>query len=188
MQKEDINEQILCFLEDATSPMTLESIADAFVITQNRAKRALDELQAGGKVIVFSPQNKSNARKYYTTKKEKFDCKDENGENYLQKSIVQENVNVRDDYKDLLEKIETIDKNVTSIYANIISIISVFVAIFALITVNANIAFELTKENMCDVFRGIIAVNIFVVVCIIALLIATRLIIINPIINGKKKK
>lgn len=37
------------------------------------------------------------------------------------------------------------------------------------------------------IFSGIIVVNVFVVVCIIALLFATRLIIINPIIKGKKK-
>ena len=74
-------------------------------------------------------------------------------------------------------------------YQNIISIISVFVAIFALITVNANITFELTKQNMCDVFWGIIVVNVFVVICIMILLVATRIFIINPLLGkGKKKK
>lgn len=188
MQEKNINEQILSFLEDSTSPMTLESIADAFIIPQNREKRALDELQCGGKVRELSPENKNNGRKYYTTTTKKFDCIDENIDNHLEKTIVQETVNVRDDYKDLSEKIEAIDKNVNGIYANIISIIAVFVAIFALITVNANIAFELTNVNMRNVFFGIIVVNIFVIACIIALLVATRLIIINPIINGKKKK
>ena len=103
-------------------------------------------------------------------------------------STAKDTIDARDSYEDLSNDMAKMKENVNGLYANLISIIAVFVAIFALITVNANIAFELTKENMCDVFRGIIAVNIFVVVCIIALLIATRLIIINPIINGKKKK
>ena len=47
---------------------------------------------------------------------------------------------------------------------------------------------ELTKENMRDVFWGIIVINLFVIVCIITLLIATKLIIIDPIIKRKKKK
>lgn len=188
MQEKNINEQILSFLKDATSPMTLESIADEFVIPQNRARRALDELQCGGKVIELSPENKNNGRKYYTTTDKTPHFTDRDKDNYLEKTIVQETVNVRDDYKDLSEKIETIDKSVNSIYANIISIIAVFVAIFSLITVNANIAFELTDANMRNVFFGIIVVNIFVIACIITVLVATRLIIINPIIKGKKKK
>ena len=65
-----------------------------------------------------------------------------------------------------------------------ISIISVFVAIFALITVNANISFKLTTYNMNEVFWGIIVVNIFVMLCIIALLLAVRLLIINKL-TGK---
>lgn len=102
--------------------------------------------------------------------------------------IAKDTIDAKDSYEDLIHEMALISENVNGIYANIISIISVFVAIFALITVNANIAFELTKDNMCDVFWGIIAVNIIVVVCIIALLVATRLIIVNPLIKGKKKK
>lgn len=63
-----------------------------------------------------------------------------------------------------------------------------FVAIFALITVNANITFELTQQNMCNVFWGIIVVNVFVVICIVILLGATRILIINPLLGKSKKK
>ena len=50
-------------------------------------------------------------------------------------------------YHDLYTRVEDISQNVNALYVNIISLMSVFVAIFALITVNANIAFELTTEN-----------------------------------------
>lgn len=107
----------------------------------------------------------------------------------MRKVIKEETVNAKDAYDDLAEKYDEVSKNVNGLYANIISIISVFVAIFALITVNANITFELTKQNMCDVFWGIIVVNVFVVICIMILLVATRIFIINPLLGkGKKKK
>lgn len=86
------------------------------------------------------------------------------------------------------EKYDEVSKNVNGLYANIISIISVFVAIFALITVNANITFKLTQENVYDVFWGIIEVNIFVVICIVILLVVTRVLIINPLLGKNKKK
>lgn len=193
-----INDDIVDFLSRSSSPMMLESIADALFVPQERAKRALDELTFGKKVVVYSPDNKINGRKYYTVPTKKIDFEDKKTVNESEKdsvqdsangvvrAVVQETINVRDDYKDLSEKIETIDKNVNGIYANIISIMSIFVGIFALITVNANIAFELTQENMCEVFCGIIVMNIFVVICIITLLIGIRVILINPMLEKKK--
>lgn len=41
---------------------------------------------------------------------------------------------------------------------------------------------------MYDVFWGIVKMNVFVVICIIAMLGATRILIINPLIKEKKKK
>lgn len=105
----------------------------------------------------------------------------------MHKEIAKETVEVKDTYEELEKKYEKINKSVNGIYANIISIISIFVGIFALITVNANIVFKLTEENMENVFIGIIAINIFVVICIIALLLMVRFVIIEPLLNGTKK-
>lgn len=105
----------------------------------------------------------------------------------MHKEIAKETVEVKDTYEELEKKYEKINKNVNGIYANIISIISIFVAIFALITVNANIAFKLTEENMANVFKSIITINIFVVICIIVLLLIVRFVIIEPLLNGTKK-
>lgn len=106
----------------------------------------------------------------------------------MRKVVTEETINVKDTYNDLTEKYEKVSKNVNGLYANIISIIAVFVAIFALITVNANITFDLTTQNTYDVFWGIVKINVFVVICIIAMLGATRILIINPLIKEKKKK
>lgn len=187
MNEKPLNDQIIDFLQEASSPMTLDSIAENFDVSQYRATRSLDELMSGGKIIEIIPENKPNGRKYYTVGKEKPEDTIHATYSKAEKTIVQETVNIKDNYKDLDEKIEQINKNVNGLYANIIAIMSVFVCIFALITVNANITFQLTQENMQGIFVGIVVVNILIVACIIALLVGIRVILINPLI-GKGKK
>lgn len=187
MNEKSLNDQIIDFLKEASSPMTLDSIAENFDVSQYRATRSLDELMSGGKIIEIIPENKPNGRKYYTVEKEKPEDTIHTTYSKAEKTIVQETVNIKDNYKDLDEKIEQINKNVNGLYANIIAIMSVFVCIFALITVNANITFQLTQENMQRIFVGIVVVNILIVACIIALLVGIRVILINPLI-GKGKK
>ena len=79
------------------------------------------------------------------------------------------------------EQVESAIKDIRKLYADLIGIVSIFVAIFALITVNANIAFKLTTTNMNEIFFGIIAMNIFVVICIVILLYAVRKMIIDKL-------
>lgn len=84
--------------------------------------------------------------------------------------------------QDIVEKqVKSAVMDIKKLYADLIGIVSIFVAIFALITVNANIAFKLTTTNMNEIFLGIIVMNVFVVLCIIALLGAVRKLIIDKL-------
>ena len=84
--------------------------------------------------------------------------------------------------QDIVEKqVKSAVMDIKKLYADLIGIVSIFVAIFALITVNANIAFKLTTTNMNEIFWGIIVMNVFVVLCIIALLGAVRKLIIDKL-------
>lgn len=84
--------------------------------------------------------------------------------------------------QDIVEKqVKSAVMDIKKLYADLIGIVSIFVAIFALITVNANIAFKLTTANMNEIFWGIIVMNVFVVLCIIALLGAVRKLIIDKL-------
>lgn len=185
------NEELLEYLEKSICPMTVVSLASEFNSSKYTIERALDELITGGKVVKITPHNPNSNRTYYTSSKKmaemkvKEDEKREDNNSNVTKEIDQVIVNAKDNYDDLTEKIEQIDKNVNSIYVNIISMMAIFVAIFALITVNANIVFSLTEENASAVFEGIVTINIVVVICIIALLSGVRFIIINPLL-GKK--
>lgn len=84
--------------------------------------------------------------------------------------------------QDIVEKqVKSAVMDIKKLYADLIGIVSIFVAIFALITVNANIAFKLTTANMNEIFCGVIVMNVFVVLCIIALLGAVRKLIIDKL-------
>ncbi len=169
-------------LLDAKGPMTISQISDVLFITRSSCMSGIRSLIEKGKIAEIKSQN--SKRVYYF-----LDKKTTYGDvSNMHSEIAKETVSAKDTYEDLVEKYNTLNENVNGIYANIISIIAVFVAIFALITVNANIAFELTTQNMYDVFWGIVKINGFVVICIIALLIATRILIINPLLGKGKKK
>ena len=192
MESNQLNTKIINYLEKSLSPMTAVSMSHDLNESLNNIERALGELEVGNLVEKIIPKNKNSNRIYYAVKRNSFNGIDEknvsNNEkavNAVKSAIAQETVDVKDGYEDLSEKIERVDKNVNGLYANIISIMSIFVAIFALITVNANIVFKLTQEDMQAVFLGIITINVFVVICILALLMGVRRIIINPLI-GKK--
>ena len=162
--------------------MTVANISEELRISKATCKECLNQLIE--KKEVYSFKAKNSGRIYYAIDEGMTVDDLEN----MRKVMKEETVNAKDAYDDLEEKYDEVSKNVNGLYANIISIIFVFVAIFALITVNANITFKLTQENMYDVFWGIIEVNIFVVICIVILLVVTRVLIINPLLGKNKKK
>lgn len=177
----DIGEEIQQLLKISPA-MTSTNISEQLGISRATCIIYLNDLI--DKKIVYSFKTKNGEKTYYSIEE---DTTVNDWEN-IRKVVKEETVNAKDTYDDLEEKYDEVSKNVNGLYANIISIISVFVAIFALITANANITFKLTQENMYDVFWGIIEVNIFVVICIVILLVVTRVLIINPLLGKNKKK
>ena len=177
----NISKEIQQLLEISPA-MTITNISEELGITKATCLTCLNDLI--DKKIVYSFKTKNGRKTYYSIEEHTTVNDIEN----MRKVVKEETVNAKDAYDDLEEKYNEVNKNINGLYANIISIISVFVAIFALITVNANITFTLTTQNMYDVFWGIVKINIFVVICIIVMLGATRMLIINPLLGKSKKK
>lgn len=177
----DIGEEIQQLLKISPA-MTSTNISEQLGISRATCIICLNDLI--DKKIVYSFKTKNGRKTYYSIEEHTTVNDIEN----MRKVVKEETVNAKDAYDDLEEKYNEVNKNVNGLYANIISIIAVFVAIFALITVNANITFNLTTQNMYDVFCGIVKINVFVVICIIAMLGATRILIINPLLGKSKKK
>lgn len=170
---------IFNFISDR-GPVTEREIADGLKLSFSTVLSAVGKMLIEEKITSI-PYGKGI--QYYIVKR-KITYADVGN---MHEEIAKETVKAKGDYEELAEKVDKVDKNVNSLYANIVSLMSIFVAIFALITVNANIAFSLSAENMTDIFGGIIIINVFVVICIIALLFGVRFIIINPLIGEKSK-
>lgn len=181
LHQRDIENEILELLKQKDF-LPIKKIAEQLNITQSLCNTCIKELVEQEKLIKIPAKN--SGQLYYAVHKGGITAEEFNN---LRDVIVKDTVDVKDAYEELSEEIEKIGDSVNGLYANMISIISIFVAIFALIIVNANIAFKLTQENKQDIFIGIIITNIFVVVCIIALLVSVKFIIINPILRRKKR-
>lgn len=61
------NKQILEYLGECVSPMTVESISDKFHCSKQEVQRALDELMAGRIIKKITPENSNTGRVYYKT-------------------------------------------------------------------------------------------------------------------------
>lgn len=89
-------------------------------------------------------------------------------------------------HEELSGSFEKMENDIKDLYANILTLMGIFVAVFAFIAVNSNITFELTQSNQADIFWGIVEINVFVAICIIVLLFTLKLFIIKPLKKGRR--
>jgi hypothetical protein len=163
---ETIQNRIVYMLEK-TSPLVAEELAWEFDIPVEIIKEELDSLC---KQYIVHKEGDN----YYANTRYRLDSIDK-----IQKETKEINANYKKELKQLKNRSNEIENKIESIYLNIISLMSIFVAIFSLIVTNANIVFNITQKNMKTVFKGIAVTNLFVVICIIVLLIGIKLLIIN---------
>lgn len=161
--------RILDLLIKENQPLTMEEIRDKVKIYSMQAiSRALRELQ-GSDLIKSIRGRDVTYYLYYNSEKNKDIPKVEN-------LINDEIVKIKDLFSELQKQINKADSKINNIYASIITIMGVFVAIFSLISVNARVVFDLTQNNIYDVIWSVFAVNVVTVVSIIILLIGVHLI------------
>lgn len=90
------------------------------------------------------------------------------------------------------EEIDRVKEQVGRIYVDLISLMSIFVAVFSLISVNSNIVMKITEENIHNVILTTAIVNISVCACLCLFVLLIRLIVFIPIkekkIKEKKKR
>ena len=169
-----IQEKILNLLRKS-SPLAAEELAEEFTVPVEAIKRELNSLVQQEMVY-------QNGDAFYANTRYRLDDIDA-----LQKATEKINENYKRELKRLKKKSLEIEYKINNLYMNLISMMSIFVAIFSLIITNANITFKLTQENMADVFKGIIVTNIFVILCNIILLVGIRVLIINFLCKSPKE-
>lgn len=186
---------------------TIREIAEELGVGVVTANRIVYELMANGEIREIS----TSRGKYYTlslknSKILKNDVnpeidsnmggnkgkdKKENMENNIYK--MEDSIyNAQDNALDIKEEIGRVKEQVGRIYVDLISLMSIFVAVFSLISVNSNIVMKITEENIHNVILTTAIVNISVCACLCLFILLIRLIVFIPIkekkIKEKKKR
>ncbi len=174
---ENITEAVRLF----NAPVSRRQIAEETKYSLATTSRALEKLVSQG---VLEKVGSGNIRYYQisTSQKSKEEINLET--RFVELSEALDEKIVRHD-----RRIERVEKETEHLYTNMISIMGVFVAIFALIVINANaIAGTISEDTkICDALLKLAVLNIPVVICIIALLIGVRFIILKDFKRGDHK-
>lgn len=94
----------------------------------------------------------------------------------------------QDNALDIKEEIDRVKEQVGRIYVDFISLMSIFVAVFSLISVNSNIIMAISEKNINNVVLTTVIVNISVCACLSLFVLLIRKIVLIPIKEKKKRK
>ena len=173
----ETKERILEYIKD-NGPVSGKEISEYVDVSMASISRAIQKLIDEGKISKVG----GTRRVFYVVP---------DGITYaemqdLKQILSKETAKAKDSRLDIEDRVKELTKSVNGFYANIISLMSVFVAIFALITVNANIAVSFLKDNIWDGVAAVATINGIVVFCIIVMLVFVRIIIISPLLKVEK--
>ena len=92
--------------------------------------------------------------------------------------------------EELNRRIEEVENNTKNIYLNIISIISVFIAIFTLIITNVQVLkdYIAVDDTVCNVSMKMAVINIPLLIVIFFVLLMIRNLILKPLKSKQRKK
>lgn len=159
-------------------PVTASEIAQASGISSPAANNVLNRLVQQGIVEVVK-DGSGNYFQIPITEKSKEEAN-------LDVKFARLDEGLTEKAENLNRRIEQVEKETEHIYANMISIMGVFVAIFALIVINANaIVGTFSGEGSLTLtLMNLLVLNVPVAICIIALLFGIRLIILRDFKRG----
>ena len=170
-------------------PVTASEISEAANLSRPTTLNALKILVENGRLEVIA----NTARRYYRirednkTKEEDYlEEKFARLDSALNERIEQHNQRILRHEKRILQ----VEKNTSHFYGDMISIMGIFVAIFALIVINTNaIAGAFSAQNsLWENFLTLFVLNVPAVICILALLCGIRWIILRDFKTKPKDK
>lgn len=175
----DIERKILQVITMLNRPVTIQEVAYELGIHLHIANNAFRELLNKGNVIAFTPANSRN--KYYAAA---------NSKEAIEQTLAQKYVDLIEPLEKKFEEVkqeqEKLNSQLHGVYAQIITLMGIFVAIFALIIINVNAIGELTSTiaNPWELCKALAILNIPLVISLVILTLLIRLVIKPP----KKKK
>lgn len=175
----ELERKILQVIVMYNRPVTIDEVSYELAISKHIANRHFSSLLKKGNLIELLPSN--SRKKYYAAA---------NSKEAIEQSLAQKYVDLiaplEKKYEEIKVEQEKISEQLNGVYFQIITLMGIFVAIFALIIINVNAIGEFANEasNLLEVCKALAILNIPLV---ISLTILTALIkwIIKP--SNKKK-
>ena len=180
-----LRNELLNRVEDAINqfehPVSTNDISFSLDLSKATILNALKELVNQGRIEIIY---EGTGRYYQILKGQK-----EDGISKLDERFAQLDDALTEKNKKTVERIEQAEKEISNIYANMISIMGVFVSIFSLIIINANAGSDIVSKaaSMKEAIINLLILNLPVTICIIVLLLGIRWIILRDFRRGARK-
>lgn len=166
-------EDVMNFIKDS-GRVSVTDIATAFAVpVQKAAPQMLSELCNEDKIQKIA----TNRGVYYLCSSGITVYQLEHLDNELNKNMYQ----IEDAMMDVKDEISDVKSHMGKIYADFISLMAIFVAVYAFVSINANVIAGVADKEADAVGRTVILVNISVCICLAVFVVLVRWLVLRPL-------
>lgn len=191
MELRELDKKILSLINEEKLPQSQEEISNYLGYTRAAVINSLKKLEDLGYI---KRAGNSKTRQYYITVKA-FNRLDPKNLERIDKEFNDITADTKDNYQNIKEKTEELERQMINFedkmnlfYVNIISIMAVFVAIFALININIKVVADVATNLSCIAIITCLIINVSAIITIGFLLLLIKWIIILPLTHNEGKK
>lgn len=161
-------------------PVTVQEIANELDMSLKTAHRVFKSLEEKGNIVAYSSGGERH--RYYSVTNSKTGLDELLSQKYVDIAGALEK-----QYIDIKKENEYLREQIDKLYSNILTLMGIFVAIFALIVINVNAigVFASTMKTSQELFVALIKLNIPLVVSIVLLVILIKILLLPKQKNDK---
>lgn len=176
---DEAERKILQVITIFNRPVTVKEIAEELNMSINSVRRYFLKLQQKGNIVAYTSGN----NRYYapTTSKDGLDA-------ILSQKYADIASSLENQYSEIKAENEELRQQISRLYANILTLMGIFVAIFSIIVINVN-AIGIFLEDVADsteMFYSLLKLNIPVLLAIFFLVLMIKFLFHTPVKRSKK--
>lgn len=171
----DIERKVLQVMTIYNRPVTAREIADEMAISIATVKNVFRQLCEKGNIVSYSTSKGTS--KFYTPTSSKTGL-----DSILSQKYVDIAGPLEKQFADIKAENEELRKQIDRMYANILTIMGIFVALFALIVINIEAIgmFASNITDSTDLFWSLLKLNIPIIVTIVVLILLIKFLLYIP--------
>lgn len=172
MELNDIERKVIYVMKIYNRPVIVQEIADELDMSLKYTHKVINSLKQKGNVVGYS--SSSVGKEYYALTNSKTGIDELLSQKYADIAGALEK-----QYMDIKRENEYLRKQINHLYSNILTLMGIFVAIFALIVINVNAIGEFVAkmETSKELFGALIKINIPLVGSILVLVLLIKLLL-----------